>query len=238
MIGIIIQLALSWIILWFYEKGNLNALGLLPTKRRLLDFMVFFTLTALCCASGFFLRMHFAQEQWVLNPSATFTLMLTGIWWNIKSVLYEELIFRGVLLYILIRRLGALKAVIISSVAFGIYHWFSQGALGNPAQMAILFVMTGTMGLVYAYGFARTFSLYVPSAIHLGWNVTQSVVFSAGAIGDQLFVEVMPPPQVTVSYFVYFLVTFIPLLSVWGLNYVLLRARKQADPYHKVPVQP
>ena len=41
MIGILVQLAVSWLIVWLFEKGNLNCLGLLPTKRRLTDFFLF-----------------------------------------------------------------------------------------------------------------------------------------------------------------------------------------------------
>ena len=147
MLGIIIQLLISWLIIWLFEKGNLNVLGFYPTKKRLLDFALFFIVTALCCSSDFFMRMFFAKQQWELNPKLTANLMVTGIWWNIKSVLFEELIFRGVLLYILIKKLGQAKAIIISAIAFGIYHWFSHEVIGNPTQMAITFVVTGTMGL-------------------------------------------------------------------------------------------
>ncbi|MCX6210075.1 MAG: CPBP family intramembrane metalloprotease, partial [Bacteroidetes bacterium] len=168
MIGIIVQISLSWLIVWLFEKGNLSFLGFYPTKRRLFDFILFFLITAICCSTGFFSRMYFAKEQWQINPSLTISLILEAIWWNIKSVLFEELIFRGVIFYILIRKIGALKAIIISSIAFGIYHWFSYEVIGNPTQMAITFATTGVMGLMYAYGYAKTFSLYIPCAIHLG----------------------------------------------------------------------
>jgi uncharacterized protein len=151
MLGIIVQLLVSWLIIWFFEKGNLSILGFYPTKKRLLGFAIFFIVTALCCSSDFFMRMIFAKQQWELNPKLTANLILTGLWWNIKSVLFEELIFRGVLFYILIKKLGHTKAIIISAIAFGIYHWFSHNVIGDPLQMLITFVITGTMGLVYAY---------------------------------------------------------------------------------------
>jgi membrane protease YdiL (CAAX protease family) len=135
MIGIIVQLIISWIIIWVIEKRNLSVLGLSPTKKRGLDFILFFSITALFCSSEFFLRMLFAKQRWQLNPDLTFNLISYGIWWNVKSVLFEELIFRGVLLYILIKRLGTTAGIVISAVSFGIYHWFSQEVLGNPVQM-------------------------------------------------------------------------------------------------------
>lgn len=229
MIGIIVQLAVSWLIIRAFEKRNLNVLGFLPTKRRLFDFAIFFLITAACCSSDFLMRMLFAEQQWKLNSDLSFKLIFEGLWWNIKSVLFEELIFRGVLLYILIKKIGALSGIIISAVAFGIYHWFSFEAFGNPIQMIFVFLTTGIMGLLYAYGYARSFSLYIPIAIHLGWNLTRSVIFSETVIGDQLLVQVKPVPQVQVSYFIFYLITFFPLLSALLINFFLLKKKKQVE---------
>jgi membrane protease YdiL (CAAX protease family) len=230
MIGIIVQLAISWLIVWLFNKGNLSVLGFFPAKSRLLDFGIFFLITAICCASDFLLRMYFAEQQWKLNPDISASLIFTGLWWNLKSVLFEEFIFRGVLLYILIKKLGAVKAIIISAIAFGIYHWFSHEVIGDVKQMAITFLLTGTMGLLYAYGYAKSFSLYIPCAIHLGWNITRSVIFSDSVIGDQLFVQVKPVPGVQVSWFIYFVVLLTPMLSALVINFLLLRKRKQSNP--------
>jgi uncharacterized protein len=227
MLGIIIQLLISWLIIWLFEKGNLNVLGLFPGKKRLAGFVLFFIVTSLCCSSDFFMRMLFAKQQWELNPKLTTNLILTGVWWNIKSVLFEELIFRGVLLYILIKKLGHAKAIVISAIAFGMYHWFSHEVIGNITQMAITFFITGTMGLVYAYGYSKTFSLYIPIAIHLGWNLTSSVIFSNSILGDQLFTQVKPVPEVQVGYFIFFCIMVIPLLSAILINYFMLRRQDQ-----------
>ena len=227
MLGILVQLLISWLIIWLFEKGNLNVLGFYPTKKRLFGFAVFFIVTAFCCSSDFFMRMLFAKQQWEVNPKLTANLILTGVWWNVKSVLFEELIFRGVLFYVLIKKLGHTRAIIISAIAFGIYHWFSHEVIGNPTQMAITFVITGTMGLVYAYGYSKTFSLYIPIAIHLGWNLTSSVIFSKGVLGDQLFTQVKPVPEVQVGYFIFFCIILIPLLSAILINYFMLKQKQQ-----------
>jgi CAAX protease family protein len=226
MIGIIVQLAISWVLVWLFEKKGLGVLGLKPTRRRVSDFILFFLVTALCCASGFFMRMYFG-EIWVLNPVFTWKLLAEGLWWNIKSVLYEELIYRGVIFYILIKRLGFSKAIIISAIAFGIYHWFSHEVIGNAWEMIITFVLTGIMGLLYAYGYAKTFSLFVPCAIHLGWNFTQGFIFPQGAIGNGILVEAKPGRIVTVSYLTYYTVMFFPMISTVLINYFLLKRRKR-----------
>ena len=227
MLGIVIQLAISWLVVWLFEKGNLNCLGLLPAKKRLADFGLFFIITAACSALGFLLQILIAKQSWQLNPDISFLLILKGIWFVVKAVLFEELIFRGVLLYVLIKKIGATKAIVISAAAFGIYHWFSHELWGNPVQMAIEFFTSGAMGLVLAYGYAKTKSLYVPVAIHFGWNIVQMVVFSGNTIGDQIFIEVLPRPVVTVSYFSYFVMILLPIVSCLLINGWMLKKYKQ-----------
>ncbi len=189
--------------------------------------MIFFFITAAFCSGGFFMKMYFGKQEWQLNPDLSANLFLTGILWNIKSVLFEELIFRGVLLYILIKKLGASKAIILSGIAFGIYHWFSFGVIGNPMQMLMTFIITGTMGLLLAYGYSKTFSLYIPIAIHFGWNLTQIFIFSQGPIGNGLLVSTEPGQFRTDSYFIFFVVIFLPMVLALLINYLLIRNHKQ-----------
>jgi membrane protease YdiL (CAAX protease family) len=226
MLGIAVQLALSWLILWWFERANLSPLGLMPNRRRVIDFLLFFLVSAAFCASGFGLKMLIAKQQWVLNPSATLPVLLDGARWTLVSVLFEELIFRGALFYILLKKLGVPRATWISGAAFGVYHWFSQGSWGNPGAMAVTFVITGAMGLVLAYGYAKTMSLYVPIAIHLGWNLVQQNIFSVGPIGNHLFIEVLPRPEVTVSYAAFWFMQLFSLVGVLGVNYGLLRMKR------------
>jgi uncharacterized protein len=226
MLGVAVQLALSWLILWWFERTNLSPMGLVLNRRRMIDFLIFFMVSAAFCASGFGLKMLITKQQWMLNPSVTLPVLLDGARWTLVSVLFEELIFRGALFYILIKKLGANRATWISGAAFGVYHWFSQGSWGNPGAMAVTFVITGAMGLVLAYGYAKTMSLYVPIAIHLGWNLVQQNIFSVGPIGNHLFVEVLPRPEVTVSYAAFWFMQLFSLVGVLGVNYGLLRMRK------------
>jgi hypothetical protein len=227
MIGIVVQLLLSWMALQLIERKNLSVLGLKPTRYRMKMFVLFFAVTALLSASDYFLKIIIAQQSWVLSESINVHTIASGVWWNIKSVLFEELLFRGALFYILLKRTGSLAAVVISSAAFGIYHWYSYEIIGNGTAMAMTFLTTGLMGAVYAYGFVKTQSLYVPVAIHLGWNIVRSVVFSDTVIGEQLFVEVKPAPVIQVSYFEYSILVSAAFLSAIVINSIMLRKLKQ-----------
>ena len=229
MIGIIVQLAFSWLIVWMYEKNNLRVLGLMPTQNRVGSLFFFMIVTAVCAASGFLLKMYFGNIQYHLNPKLDAILVVKGIWWNINSVLFEELIFRGVIFYILIQKLGITKAIIISAAAFGIYHWFSYGIIGNIPQMIMVFFITGIMGMVYAFGYARTMSLYIPIAIHFGWNFTQGFVFSEGSIGKGILVQTTEAPFRTDSYLEAILVFLLPMLSAIVINFLLVWRKRQVD---------
>jgi uncharacterized protein len=229
MMGIIVQLAISWLLVWLFEKGNLSFLGFYPSKKRLLHFALFFTIAGLCCTMGFFLKMYIAHQQWILNPQLNISLILEGIGWNIKAVLFEELIFRGALLYILIKKPGSIKAIIISATAFGVYHWFSHELFWNIKAMAMEFVAGGLMGLLLAYAYAKTYSLYIPVALHIGWNIVVQVIFSDGPIGKQLFIEVLPGPVITVSYFNFFTILLLPILSMLTINFMLIKKLAQVE---------
>jgi membrane protease YdiL (CAAX protease family) len=230
MVGILVQLAISRILIWYFERKDLSVLGLRPTVRRLTDFLFFLIIAMLCSASAYMLRKHFGNEDWVLNPKISAGLILDGIWWNLKSVLFEELIFRGVLFYILMRRLGVIKTILISSIAFGIYHWFSFEVFGNPVQMIYVFFFTALVGALYAFGYTQTGSLYVVIAMHWGWNFTKGFIFSDGSIGEGILVPIKTGPDVTVSYTVYYLISLAPMISFIIINFVLLRYRKRPLP--------
>lgn len=223
MLGILVQLLLSWLLLWLVCRRNLSVLGFRPTQRRLAQFALFFFFTALCCAGNYLLQSVLFHQQWMLNPKLTLALVGEGLWWNFKSVLFEELIFRGALLYLLIKYLGNRKAIIISAVAFGVYHWFSQSAFGNWQAMAMMFCSTGAMGWLLALAYVRTASLYIPIAIHFGWNSVQGVLFSNGPIGAQVWVGVPQAQPVTVSYAAYFTSLLLPLVVMLLGNFLLLR---------------
>ncbi len=53
----------------------------------------------------------FANNYWVIRKPITGFQVLAGIWWTIKSVLFEELLFRGALLYLVMEKWGVKKPV-------------------------------------------------------------------------------------------------------------------------------
>ena len=223
MLQLIVLFAISWVLIWLFEKGNLSVLGLTPTKDRLRYFTILFIISAVLSATTFLLRMYFAREEYAVSQSLTAKSMLLETWYQFRTVLTEELICRGALLYILIKKIGQTKAVIISSIIFAILHWINAGVWGNVTQMIIVFTFTFSMGLLLAYSYARTFSLLIPFAIHYGWNLTQNYIFPDTPTGNHIFILAAPPPTVTISYLAFFTMLLLPKVSVIVIDYLIVK---------------
>jgi len=95
----------------------------------------------------------------------------------IKTVLFEELIFRGVLLAVLLRVTTRLPAVILCSVAFGLWHIppalsdaSGKGALDAAGVVLGTVAFTTVAGLIFAWLRLRSGSLLAPILAHIGSN--------------------------------------------------------------------
>jgi membrane protease YdiL (CAAX protease family) len=235
MLGILIQLILSWIILQFLAKASLDVLGYRITIAVFQLCVFLFLFTMLSALLGYALRWWFG-ERWGMNPDFSLMLFVNGVWWNIKSVLFEELIFRGALFYLLIQWLGAKKALMLSAGVFGVYHWFSYEILGQPIPMLVIFLLTATAGLVYGYAYLKTATLYAPIAMHFAWNFTNNFLFSGGQIGKGIFVP-LPTDAVQVGYIAFVLVQYLPMAVFFVGNYFLLKrfGKVNVDKEHQAP---
>jgi uncharacterized protein len=221
MAGVLVELIISWILLWFVCKEHLSVLGFRPTKDRIAQLGVGLLISALCCTAYQIMTTEFAGNGWRLNTKVTSQTMLEGSRWILTSVLYEELIFRGALLYIAIKKLGLVKGCVISGICFGVYHWFTFGAFGNPVMMAFTFFMTGIVGLSWAHAFAKTKSMYLPIGLHFGWNTFYMLVFSNGSMGwEPIFIRInQNQPQGIVSLLIFLFQVFaLPALTLLYLN--------------------
>lgn len=222
MLQLIGLLAISWLIIWLFEKGSLSVLGLVPTKQRLKYFTILFLVSACISATAFLLKMYIAKEDYKLAQSLTSDSVLLEIWYQFRSVLTEELLCRGILLYILIKKIGQTKAVLISSILFAVLHWFNSGVWGNIIKMIVVFSFTFAMGVLLAYAYAKTFSLWIPFAIHFGWNLTQNFIFPDTATCNHIFILAAPPPQIIVSYLAFFIMLLLSKIAVIVIDYLII----------------
>jgi len=190
MLGAIVAVLLSWGLLYWLTGESINALGLTPNKQRLKALILGLLFMAGMAVINFLWQAHFKEISYTLNPDYGVMKFLGGSLWVFNAVLFEELVFRGCLLYLLIRYLGTVKACLLSAIAFGIYHWFSYELFGSRLIVMIyVFLITGAAGWMFAYAFAKTRSLWAPVGLHLGWNLITALVFSSGPIGNHLLIQ-------------------------------------------------
>lgn len=230
MAGIIVQLIISWVLLWWIEKQNLLALGVRPTADRVKQFGLGFGIGLVFLSCFFLFTAHLVNHPYIVNSAYAVRDFIGSVRYVVQSVLFEELIFRGAILYILIRRVGPVKTILVSAVAFGIYHWFSFNLFGQPMNMILIFVGTGVMGYVLALAFYRTKSLYLPIALHLGYNFTSMIVFSSDkSIGPQLLVRGDATGIVDPGFIVSLFVTLVYFTGFPLLAYLYVRRINTKD---------
>ncbi|HYT38517.1 MAG TPA: CPBP family intramembrane glutamic endopeptidase, partial [Acidimicrobiia bacterium] len=87
--------------------------------------------------------------------------------------LVEELLFRGVLLRALLRKVAPATAVLLSAVIFALVHY-----IGDPNTLPFLPALAG-LGAVLAVTALRTGDLSASIFIHAGFNLTTTVLFLA-----------------------------------------------------------
>lgn len=110
-----------------------------------------------------------------LNPLAS---MVPAVAMAIKSSVFEELVFRGVLFRSVEAMAGSWIAIIVSSLVFGLLH------LINPAAtIAGAVYISIEAGLLLAAAYLVTRRLWMPIGFHMLWNYVQSAVFSGVVSG-------------------------------------------------------
>lgn len=148
MLGIIVVIAVSWLLIWLVSREHISVLGIMPNVRRLKEFAAGFLLSALFCIVFHLWQSSFTQITYALNPEYQLAEFLKGVWWTLKAVLFEEFIYRGVVLYLLIKKIGVVRACLMDALIFGIYHWFSYGMFGTGLiPMTYVLLVTGAGGM-------------------------------------------------------------------------------------------
>lgn len=111
-----------------------------------------------------------------LNPLA---FLLPNLAMAIKSGIFEELIFRGVLFRSVEAMFGSWAGIVVSSLVFGFLHLLNpEATVGGAAYIAI------EAGLLLAAAHLVTRRLWICMGFHMAWNYVQSAVFSGAVSGN------------------------------------------------------
>jgi membrane protease YdiL (CAAX protease family) len=228
MIEIAILLIVYIILIRIFEKENFLLGRFIPSKKIAACGLFLFCCTFLCQASGSLFRLWLAKEEFAFNAEANALFFINGIWPVIKSVLFEELLFRGVILYLLLRVCNSKCAFLLSSICFGIAHIYNiQSA--SLMQYVMTFAYPFLFGLVLAIAYKKYSSLLLPIAIHFGWNLAQNFIFPENIDSDTLLI-IVKQPIVVVSYIGYFVIVFFPKIAALLTNFLIL----ESTPVHNM----
>jgi membrane protease YdiL (CAAX protease family) len=109
------------------------------------------------------------------NPVA---YMIPALAMAVKSSVFEELIFRGVLFRSVEDMAGSWIAILVSSLVFGLLHLMNPGAtIAGAVYISI------EAGLLLAAAYLLTRRLWIAIGFHFAWNYVQSAVFSGVVSG-------------------------------------------------------
>lgn len=190
MLGLLVIIVISWMLLHFIEKTHIEALGIVPNVNRVIQFVIGFSAIVVIILVNIFIETMLLKVEWQ-SKSINYSAVFDAFVYHLRSALTEDLVFRGAMLYILIQRIGATKAIWISALVFGVYHWFSYGIIGERIILLIYVLLaTGFTGYVWAYSFYKTKSIMLGLGFHLGVNFINACFFEAQPYGELIFQEI------------------------------------------------
>jgi uncharacterized protein len=110
-----------------------------------------------------------------LNP---WSYLIPAIAMGVKSGVFEELVFRGVLFRSVEEMAGSWVALVISSLVFGFLHLMNPGAtIAGAAYISV------EAGVLLGAAYLLTRRLWICIGFHMVWNYVQSAVYSGVVSG-------------------------------------------------------
>ncbi|MEE1944896.1 CPBP family intramembrane glutamic endopeptidase [Pedobacter sp. KR3-3] len=230
MIGIFILLALTIGITFFLYKSWKDLLGMVPTGKRMAYFIMGLLLMSALCLLNIGIATMFKSIMWQTNSSFSYTQLLSISQYMLKSVLTEELLFRGIVFYLILKKLKTKTACLISAIAFGAYHWLSYGAISfSLVQQLYILLITGLAGYAWAYAFTQSKTIWLPLGLHLGWNISNALFHPAKGFDALLVIahqeQLSPGAEAILSFGLGLLPNLLTLLLLRHLIGFLQRNR-------------
>jgi membrane protease YdiL (CAAX protease family) len=172
-----------------------DSLGLSFSGRRILQFAGGLVLGSVMVAAVCLLFRLATEFQWERNEQVTSTVLLTGVWFYLKSSVFEELAFRGYGFQRLVESVGFPGAQTITAFLFAIYH---VANVGMPLAAALL--ITGLGSLLFGYAFFRSGGVMLPIGMHAAWNFWQEQLAASSGRGQPGLWRVVRDPDSELSF--------------------------------------
>ena len=159
---------LLYLFMKFVDKEQFIKLGF-QTKNRLKEFVSGIILGLVIMSLGYLLLIYF-EEVWFFKVNFNFNeLMISILLFTIVAIV-EEVLFRGYILKNLMSSFNKYIALFFSSILFSLLHSFNPNI--DMFSLLVLFLAGIVLGLSYIY----TKNLWFPIALHLSWNLFQTLL--------------------------------------------------------------
>jgi membrane protease YdiL (CAAX protease family) len=101
--------------------------------------------------------------------------------------LFEEVVFRGLILTVLLQRLpqtktGILQAIVLSSLVFGVLHFVNFVAGANPFDTLLQIGYSFLMGMLWAVVYLKTKNLWMAIVLHALYNISGLLYVTTGSV--------------------------------------------------------
>ncbi|WP_343329317.1 type II CAAX endopeptidase family protein [Polaribacter staleyi] len=157
-----------WLFMKFVDKEQFIQLGF-QTKNRLKDFIIGIIIGLIIMTIGYFLLIYF-KEIFFLKVNFKLEELIKSILLFTIVAIVEETLFRGYILKNLMSSFNKYTALILSSILFSIMHGLNPNI--SLFSLFDLFLAGIVLGLSYIY----TKNLWFPIAMHLSWNLFQTLL--------------------------------------------------------------
>ena len=160
-------LGVTWLFMRL-EGRPIAAVGLELSQRALCQFGVGMAYGAGLVLATALLVVALGGLHFEIAPQVSvIDIVKTGLFMA-GAVMFEETLFRGYAFQALVEAVGVWPTVLATSALFSLAH------LGNPEIDAIGIANIFLAGVLLAFAYLRTRSLWFPTALHAGWNWTMA----------------------------------------------------------------
>ncbi|NSW53394.1 MAG: CPBP family intramembrane metalloprotease [Anaerolineae bacterium] len=201
-VGALSTVLLVWLLGSFIDKRRFSAFGFRFTPGWWVDFGFGLFLGAALMALVFFVERSLGWVEVRGSFAADGGNFLLHFGFGLLTFLavgfYEELLFRGYQLKNMAEglnghqkrpRLAVVLAIVLTSVGFGLAHFF------NPNASVVSTLNIALAGIFLGMGYILTGELAIPIGVHITWNFFQGVVFGFPVSGMMMGARVVDITQ-------------------------------------------
>lgn len=177
-----LTLALSFLLARYLDKRPIATIGFMFHSRWLKEYLLGVLIGLVLVSILFIFELGMGYVEVKLNNitlSLLKNIFIFSLVITIFQSAFEELAFRGYMFQNLIEGTNTIIATVALSALFGIGH------LMNPNSSWVAAINLAAFGVLHAFCYICTKSLWLPSGLHFSWNFFMGKIYSLPVSGTQ-----------------------------------------------------